>query len=102
MRKSSSLACAVVLAMLVWLYPARAQSTNEAVLAGTISDASGAVIPGATLTLTNIGTNIARKTETNGEGAYSFRALPPAAYKMLIEAVGFGTVEQNNIVLTVN
>ena len=102
MRKYSFLACAVVLAMLVWLYPARAQSTNEAVLAGTISDASGAVIPGATVTLTNIGTNIARKTQTNGEGAYSFRALPPAAYKMLIEAVGFGTVEQNNIVLTVN
>ncbi len=96
-----SLALAVLFLTLPRLL-VRAQSTNEAVLAGTISDPSGAVIPGAALTLTNIGTNIARSTQTNGQGDYSFRALPPANYKMVVEATGFGTVEQDNIVLTVN
>jgi len=40
--------------------------------------------------------------QTNGQGDYFFRALPPATYKMVIEAKGFGTVEQDKIVLTVN
>jgi hypothetical protein len=93
------------IALLVILFscrPSSGQSTNEAVLAGTISDSSGAVIPGATVTLTDIGTNIARIAQTNAQGDYVFRALPPATYKMVIQAKAFGTVEQDNIVLTVN
>ncbi|HEX5235824.1 MAG TPA: TonB-dependent receptor [Silvibacterium sp.] len=80
----------------------RAQSTNEAVLGGTVSDSSGAVIPGAALTLTNTGTNISVRTLTSARGEYSFRNLAPATYKMLVSAAGFGTVEQDNISLTVN
>jgi hypothetical protein len=102
MRITRFLACAPLLAILFSGPPALAQSTNEGVLAGTISDVSGAVIPGATVTLTDIGTNIARSAQTNGQGDYFFRALPPATYRMVIAAKGFGTVEQDNIVLTVN
>ena len=102
MRITRFLACAPLLAILFSGPPASAQSTNEGVLAGTISDVSGAVIPGATVTLTDLGTNIARTAQTNGQGDYFFRALPPATYKMVIAAKGFGTVEQDNIVLTVN
>lgn len=102
MRTGHFLAGAVLLAILVVLAPCGAQSINEAVLGGTISDSSGAVIAGADVTLTNTGTNIAQRVKTNAEGAYAFRALPPASYKMLIEAKGFGTVEQDGIVLTVN
>ncbi len=102
MRKNCWLACASLLAILFPGSLAFAQSTNEGVLVGTISDVSGAVIPGATVTLTDVGTNIARTTQTNGQGDYFFRALPPSTYKMVIEAKGFGTVEQDRIVLTVN
>lgn len=93
----SAVALALLPAALV-----RAQSTNEAELAGTVSDSSGAVIPGAQITLTNVGTGIARQTVTNGEGEYVLRQLAPATYKMLVQAKGFGAVEQDNIVLTVN
>jgi hypothetical protein len=82
--------------------PILGQSINEAVLRGDVTDSSGAVIPGAKITLTDTGTNIARSSLTDARGVYSFRALPAATYKMLIEAKGFGSVEQNNIVLTVN
>ncbi len=91
----------VVLAVL-FLSSARAQSINEAGLRGTISDASGAVIPNAHITLTDVATNVARNSASDGNGAYSIRALHPATYKMLIKAPGFGTVEQDNIALTVN
>ncbi|MGB7549504.1 MAG: TonB-dependent receptor [Terracidiphilus sp.] len=103
MHSSRVFAFVAAVAMMVCLpWPVTAQSTSEAVLGGTVSDSSGAVIPGAEVTLTDIGTNIARRTRTDGQGVYSFRALPPATYKMLVEANGFGTVEQDNIVLTVN
>ncbi len=102
MRTRHFLACVVLLAILIALLPARGQSINEAVLGGTVSDSSGAVIPGAAIALIDLGTNITHRVQTNGEGAYTFRGLPPATYKMLIEAKGFGTVEQTNIVLTVN
>ncbi len=102
MRRNCWLARAALLAILFPGSLVFAQSTNEGVLAGTVSDVSGAVIPGATVTLTDVGTNIARTMQTNGQGDYFFRALPPATYKMVIEAKGFGTVEQDNIVLTVN
>src|ERR1700721_671227 len=85
-----------------WCSSSQAQSTNEAGLRGTISDASGNVIPGAHIALTNVATNVAQKSNSDGAGNYNFKALPPATYKMLIEANGFGAVENDNIVLTVD
>ncbi len=103
MRTSRLLAClAGIFLILLSLRYGAAQSTNEAVLAGTITDSSGAVIPGAEVVLTNVGTNISQTTRTDGQGEYVFRNLAPAAYKLVVSAKGFGTVEQENIVLTVN
>ncbi len=102
MRKIWSLACIALAVILIGILPASGQSTNEAVLTGTISDSTGAVIVGAQVTLTDVGTNIVRKAVTDEKGAYDFRALPPAVYKMLVDAPGFGSVEQDNISLTVN
>ena len=93
---------AAIAAILVISPDLRGQSINEATLSGTITDSSGAVLPNADLVLTNVGTNIARTAHTDGRGAYSFRALPAATYKMLVSMKGFGTVEQDNIALTVN
>jgi hypothetical protein len=78
------------------------QSSTEAGVQGTITDPSGAVIPGAAVTLTNVGTNISQSAVTGQLGDYAFRALPAATYKLLVNATGFGTQEQDNILLTVN
>ncbi len=92
----------VATAVLLSLSSARAQSVNEASLRGTISDASGAVIANTRITLTDVATNIAHNTNSDSRGTYTFRALRPATYKMLVAATGFGTVEQESITLTVN
>ena len=81
---------------------AHAQSINEAELRGTVTDASGAVVPLAHITLIDVATNIAHNSVSDQRGAYTFRALRPATYKMLVEASGFGKLEQDNISLTVN
>ena len=103
MRILRSAAAAWLVAFTVlFLSSAGAQSVNEAGLRGTISDASGAVVPNAHITLTDVGTNVAHNSASDGSGAYNIRALPPATYKMLVQASGFGAVEQDNIALTVN
>jgi hypothetical protein len=82
--------------------PGFAQSNSEGQIRGTVSDSSGAVIPHAQVTLTDVGTNITQKTASNDHGLYVFTALPASNYRMLIEAPGFGAVERPGIVLTVN
>src|SRR5580692_2520738 len=67
---------------------AQAQLTNGSVV-GTVTDTTGAVIPGAKLTLTNTGTNIAAYTTTNGTGDYTFNLLNPGQYTVTVEAKGF-------------
>lgn len=58
-------------------------------LVGTITDPTGAVIPGANVVLTNIGTNEARKAQSNAAGDYRFVDLLPANYRLEIEVSGF-------------
>jgi Carboxypeptidase regulatory-like domain len=66
------------------------QSVN-ATVGGNVSDASGALIPGVTVTATNVGTNIANTTVTNETGTYNFPALQPGTYKVSAELPGFQT-----------
>jgi len=67
---------------------ADAQLTNGDVI-GTVTDATGAVIPGAKVTLTNTGTRVAAVATTNGTGDYTFNLLNPGQYTVTIEATGF-------------
>src|SRR4051812_175631 len=55
--------------------PAFAQRTTGAIR-GTVTDTSGAVVPGATVTATSQGTGLTRSTVTNQEGVYAFEELP--------------------------
>lgn len=70
-----------------------AQDTS-ARLSGTVSDSSGAVVPGATLTLVNsaTGTEVAHTT-SDDHGNYTALQLPPGNYKLVVEAVGFRRTE---------
>lgn len=65
-----------------------AQSTFGTIL-GTVHDASGAVIPGAQVTLTNTGTTATRAAVTDASGDYAFRNIDVGAYKIVINAHGF-------------
>lgn len=56
---------------------------------GTITDPSGAVVAGATVTITNLQTNLTRSQVTKSSGTYSFELIPPGEYKVEIEAKGF-------------
>ena len=65
-----------------------AQSTT-ARLTGTVVDSNGAVVPDATVTLTNEETNISFTTETTSAGTYSFDALQVGSYSVTVEKQGF-------------
>jgi Carboxypeptidase regulatory-like domain len=81
---------------------AHGQSNNQAGIRGTIADSSGAVIPGAKVSITDVGTNVTQAATADSHGGYSFTALRASIYKMRIESQGFGVVEKTGIMLTVN
>ena len=78
----------------------QAQTTN-ATVTGRVTDPSGAVIPGASLTLINTATGIKYPGRTNGAGIYTVTDLLPGTYRMQAEAHGFKTVIKPGIVLHV-
>lgn len=68
---------------------------------GTVTDPSGASIPGAAVTLTNQATNVRIRRETNASGVYRVGNLLPAVYTIKVEATGFKSVVNRDIELTV-
>src|SRR5688500_10626880 len=64
-------------------------------ITGDVNDASGAIIPGASVTAQNTSTNATREMQSNEAGAYTFAALPPGPYVVRAELQGFRTVTQN-------
>ncbi len=69
--------------------PANAQF--RASIQGVVTDPTGAVIPGVTLTLTNNATNQKQESTSNGVGVYNFNALPPGTYTLVASRTGFAT-----------
>ena len=68
-------------------FPGFAQTGGQ--VTGLVTDPSGSVILGATVTITNSQTNVARKTVTNSAGSYAFPALQPDVYNVKAEMPGF-------------
>ncbi len=56
---------------------------------GSVADAGGAMVPGARVTITDLGTSAAQSTVTNDQGAYHFATLRPSRYRMTVDATGF-------------
>lgn len=71
-------------------------------LTGVLTDSSGAVIPGATVQLTNAATNDKRTTRSGASGQYTFSQLIPGSYELVAEAAGFRTYVQQGITLRAN
>jgi len=82
--------------------PARGQAVSGSQISGIVKDASGAVLPGVTVTATNTDTGLERTVYTTGEGAYSLPNLPVGPYKLSVSLTGFTTYQQSGIVLQVN
>lgn len=99
MRKVLIASTVCLLAMLL-AAPAFAQRT-AASIRGTVTDSTGGVLPGATVTVTNEDTGLARTTVTNGEGVYAVSQLPVGRYKVDAELSGFKTASRTGILLRV-
>ncbi len=81
--------------------PAWAQSTSTGTVAGTITDPSNAVVPGARVTLTDPSTNTARSAVANAAGRYFFADVTPGTYSISASKAGFSTVKADHQVVQV-
>ena len=90
------LACLAVLALPAW---AQVYSGS---LTGVVTDPTGAVVPGAKVTVTDVTKGYAHSATTDGVGRYLVTNLPPSTYKLSIESPGFKTSVRDGIVLDVN
>src|SRR5262249_23651722 len=86
---------------LVWCLAATASfgQINNATLTGTVSDASGAVLPGVSITATNNATGVVSTVVSNEAGAYNIQSLLPGAYTVSAELPGFQKQNYQNVAL---
>src|SRR6202048_998206 len=87
----STLSIFIVVGLFHFLLPEVAFSQGETTSAiiGQVSDASGAAVPGATVTVTNKETGLRRSASTDDSGRFNFPQLKPGAYSVKVEAEGF-------------
>src|SRR5499426_240368 len=71
--------------------------TGNAQLGGIVQDSTKALLPGVTVTATNVDTNVTATQVTNESGAYSFPALQPGTYRVSAELPGFKKVVNNDV-----
>ena len=82
--------------------PAWAQTQiTTGVIQGTVSDQSGALVPGAAVEVRNLDTNFVRALTTGDDGRFVFLQLPPGRYRVTVSLQGFATHVQEDIPLTV-
>lgn len=87
--------------LLVLVLPVHAQVAGTASIQGTVQDPSGAVLPNATLVLTNTSTQVKRTATTDASGIYSFPNIDIGNYNLTVTAQGFQTYSRTGIVLEV-
>jgi hypothetical protein len=78
------------------------QGNYRAQLRGVVTDASGAVVVNARVTITDVGTNISSSTNTDEKGEYHFTGLRPSTYTVKVEGSGFRPAERTGVVLAVD
>jgi hypothetical protein len=94
--------CFVVFLAVMLLASHAVAQTATGTIYGTVADPSGAVVPGAIVTVTNIHTNVARTAKSDASGNYTFPVLEPSDYKAMAAATGFKSQTQTNIRLDAN
>jgi Carboxypeptidase regulatory-like domain len=94
-RYCSSLLVLFVIAN--WMSTLQAHAQYRASIQGVVTDSTGAIIPAATVTLTDTATNQIQTQKTNGSGVYSFNGLPPDIFSMRVEKDGFQAKQMDNV-----
>jgi len=79
-----------------------AAQTSRGTVSGIVTDPTEAVIPGATVTLTNVETDVTRDSVTNGEGVYRFDAVDLGTYNVVITSTGFGSLTKTSVIVNAN
>ncbi len=81
--------------------PAFAQNAALGSIAGVVRDATGAVVPNATVLVTNAGTGASRTLTTDSDGHYIATFLQPGTYEVVLSGSGYGKIDQKNVTVTV-
>ena len=94
---------AVLCLIVTLLFPMglAAQAVTGTIL-GVITDSTGAVMPGATVTLHNTGTGYARSVVTDSRGEYTAPSIPTGAYTVTAEITGFKKISKTNVLVGVD
>lgn len=71
-------------------------------IVGAVEDPTGAVVPNASVTVTNTETNASRETKTDHQGRYTFVSVLPGTYKLAITAPGFRSLTRTGVGVTIN
>ncbi|HEX7294682.1 MAG TPA: carboxypeptidase-like regulatory domain-containing protein, partial [Pyrinomonadaceae bacterium] len=100
MRKTVAYTLLSTCLILLFMTSALAQ-TERGTIVGVVTDSNDAVVPGATVTITNVATNVSQTLTTNGEGVYEAPFLIPATYTVSAIASGFGRTVNNNVIVNV-
>lgn len=75
---------------------------ERATITGTVTDASGALVPAVAITVRNLDTNVVQRTSSNSAGLFVVPALPPGRYELTAEKAGFRPFKASQIPLSVN
>ncbi len=87
-------------ALLLLALPEESSAQVSASMGGTVSDSTGALIPGVEMTAENVNTGISTTRITNDAGAYQIPALQPGTYRLTVSLTGFRTATRENIQLS--
>ncbi|MEO0249635.1 MAG: TonB-dependent receptor, partial [candidate division WOR-3 bacterium] len=102
MRKRAQLFFFLLISALLAFHPSSLQAqTTAGAIRGVVTDEANAVLPGATVTVTNISTGISRSVTTDEAGRYAFLGLPAAPYTLKAELQGFTPTVRQRIELAV-
>ena len=101
MKRTLFAVTALLLCGLSFSLSASAQ-TSRGTVSGLVADSTGAVIPNATVTLTNQQTGVSRTATSNGEGLYRFDAVDLGMYTVKLTAHGFAPLSKNNVLVSAN
>jgi Carboxypeptidase regulatory-like domain len=101
-RRTLSIGWIRVLFVILLFVSVGAAADPTGTISGLVTDPSGAVIPGATVTVKHASTGLTRSTVTDAQGAFLFPLMPVGGYGLTVEASGFRRFEQSGITLVLN
>src|SRR5579884_735872 len=100
-RRTAAIVSVLLMSLAVWAGRANAQTASTATVLGVVTDPSGAVIGGASVTLVNQGTGVTQTTTANAAGQYTFPSVNPGTYTVKVTMQGFRTATVSNLVVNV-